>query len=151
MTPPARDQIFVSYSHKDQKWRDELQTMMAPYIRQGRFKVWDDTQIKPGDVWKDEIEKALALARVGVLLVTASFLASDFIAKNELPPLLEAAEKEGVTIFWIYFSSCAYKITPIARFQAAHDPKVALDRLSFEERQAILIEVSAGLDEIVNS
>jgi hypothetical protein len=148
---PKREHVFVSYSHKDQRWRDELQTMLAPFVQAGSMKVWDDTQIKPGAIWRNEIEKALKGAKVAVLLVTANFLASDFITKNELPPLLEAAQNEGVTIFWIYFGSCNYEVTRIAEFQAAHDPSQALDRKSFEERQAILSEICAKLDHLIGA
>ena len=42
--------------------------------------------------WKEEIEEALSDAVIAVLLISADFLASDFIVDNELPPILEGAE-----------------------------------------------------------
>jgi hypothetical protein len=141
----TREKIFVSYSHKDKKLFEEFKTMIAPAIQRGSVDLWDDQTIPPGAKWEDEIQKALASASVAVLVVSQNFLASRFISKDELPPLLKAAREEGVTIFWIYLSSCLYQRTEIASYQAAHDISQPLDCLSKARRQAVLSEICAKL------
>jgi hypothetical protein len=103
--------------------------------------VWDDTHIQTGGKWKEEIEKALARASVAVLMVSSDFLASDFIAEHELPPLLAAAEKEGVKIIWIPVTFCLYDETEIADYQAAHNPNQPLDGLSPTELNQVLVKI----------
>ncbi len=83
----ARTNVFISYSHKDKKWLERLQAHLKPLERAGLVDRWDDTRIEAGDEWRKEIRQALDAARVVVLLVSADFMASDFIAKDELPPL----------------------------------------------------------------
>jgi hypothetical protein len=141
----VRDKIFVSYSHKDKKLFEEFRTMLAPAIQNGTVDLWDDTRIAPGAKWEDQIEAALASASVAVLLVSPNFLASHFIVKQELPPLLKAAEEDGVTIFWLYLSACLYEQTEIGSYQAAHDISQPLDRLSKSQRQGVLSEACGRL------
>lgn len=142
---PTRNKIFVSYSHKDGRLFEEFKTMLAPAIQRGLVDLWDDQKIPPGATWKEEIQNALASASIAVLLVSQNFLASHFIAEKELPPLLKAAREDGVTIFWIYLSSCLFEQTEIASYQAAHDISRPLDRLPKSQRQAVLSETCAKL------
>jgi hypothetical protein len=112
--------VFISYSHKDDAWLEKLLTMLKPMVRNKTVAVWYDKRIRPSQEWRQEIDNAMSAASVGILLVTKHFLASDFIADNELPYLIEAAKSRGVKLLWILVSPCAYPETDLERIQAVN-------------------------------
>lgn len=138
---PARDQVFISYSHKDFKWLEELQTQLEPYVRNAKIKVWDDTKIRAGANWRYDITQALESAKVAVLLVSPNFLASKFITDKELPSILEAAKSEGVTILWVPVRSSSFEETPIEAYQAAHPPERPLASMTTAARDKAFVEI----------
>lgn len=131
------NKAFVSYSHTDVEHLARMQIHLAPYIREKKVDVWDDTRIKPGSRWKEEIKQAIALARVAILLVSADFLASEFIAQNELPPLLDAAEQQGMLVLSVILSPCAFEWSKLARYQSLNAPSSPLIKMPRWEQEAI--------------
>lgn len=145
----AEGSIFVSLSHRDERWLHELQNHLGPYLRNRSLAVWDDTEIAPGTKWKDEIEQVLNAATVAILLVSPNYLASDFIANEELAPLLQAAETRGLPIGWIAVSTSAYKETLIAQYQAVNDPAMPLDRLAKPQRNREWIRIGEWVNGLI--
>lgn len=136
-----RSGVFVSYSHADRDWLDRLRTHLAPYVRGERLDLWDDTKIPVGADWAAEIDRALREARVAVLLVTPDFLASDFIARVELPAILRRAGSD-LTVVWIPISASAYEATSLKNFQAAHDPVCPLSSLPKPKQDEAMVAIS---------
>jgi hypothetical protein len=150
VSPSARSQVFISYSHKDRCWLNRLKTMLVPLTRPAKISIWDDSVIDAGEKWRDKIKEALASAKVAVLLVSPDFLASDFIEKHELPPLLEAAEKRGLKILWVAVSQSFYEETEIEAYQAVNDPLKPLDSLRRAEANRALAEICKEIKKAAN-
>ena len=136
-SPADSGTVFISYSHADRAYLARLQQYLAPYVRSGAIPLWDDTQIKPGDDWKRGIERALDSARVALLLVSVGFLASEFVAKEELPRLLAAAEARGTRILPVILTPCLFRRTTLSRFQAINEPARPLSGLSQHEQDLV--------------
>ena len=140
-----KNRIFVSYSHRDREWLERLQAMMNPFLRKGELELWDDTRLKAGQKWLDEIRSALASCRVAVLLVSRDFLASDFIYREELPVILNAAKSGEIRLLWVYLSPALYEETPIKGYQAAYDPTRPLASLTTVEQDDALKRIAIGI------
>ena len=145
----ARKTVFVSYAHKDRKWAEELLTFLAPWIRDKRVDLWDDSRIQAGDNWKAEIQQAIQVASVAVLLVTKDFLASDFIAEQELPMLLDRATQKEIRIAWIAVGYSSFEQTPLAQFQAVNDPQHPLTTLARPERDKAMVDIAKKIADTV--
>jgi hypothetical protein len=139
---PARKHVFLSYSHADRKWLERLRINLKPLERDHNMTVWDDSRIGAGTEWRSEIRQAIDSAKVAVLLVSPDFLASDLIASNELPPLLDTGLKEGLTILWIAVRPSVYRQTVLERYQSANDPARPLATMTSANRDKELVAIS---------
>lgn len=147
----SRTRAFISYSHKDGRFLDELHDHLAFFERQGLIDVWDDRKLKPGDPWEDEIKRAIKSARVGILLISPAFLASEFVAHKELPPLLAAAKSEGALLLSIIVQPCLFQHTLLSQFQTVNDPAKPLSELSQSKRHRVWMRVAELINEALNT
>lgn len=143
-----RSKVFISYSHADAKWLEQLQVHLAPLERNGLIERWDDELIAPGDRWRQEISKGLAQARVAILLVSPTFMASEFIQSQELPALLSAAQRDGLSILPVIISPCL--MGGLAEFQAVNPPNRPLVDLSRGDRDRVWVRVAECVTTAMN-
>lgn len=126
--------IFISYSHADEKWLAILKKHLKVLERYSdSVEYWADTKLRGGDKWREEITAAICRANVAILLASTDFLASDFIASDELPPILRKAEDKGTRILPLIVSPCAFEISEISEFQAINNPERTLADLADDE------------------
>jgi hypothetical protein len=152
VSPPApRGLMFVSYSHADEYWLSRLQVHLKPLAREGRIELWADTEIQVGDEWRIEIRKAVESCAVAILLISADFMASDFIDQNELPPLLDAARQRGVRILPVLVSSSYFEDSDLGRYQALNPPSKPLDMVSKGEQEAVFAKLHKAIRSVLLS
>ncbi len=135
-----RNKVFVSYSHFDQEILADVKRHFKPFIKDLDF--WDDTRILPGQIWKEEIRKAINETKIAILLVSTDFLGSDFITTNELPPLLEAADKDGATILVVILKPVLFEEFPsLNKFQTMNPPNKPLSKMDTNEKEDLLVNL----------
>jgi hypothetical protein len=147
---PRRTTIFVSYCHRNRRWVQRLRVHLTPYDRLGVLDLWDDTRIAPGDQWRSEIRGAIDRAAASILLISPDFLASEFVATEELPKLLAKAERGGSRIFPIIVEPCELSTHPrLATFQAVNSPDKPLAEMQRVEAERVLVRAAKAIGRLL--
>jgi hypothetical protein len=79
--------VIANVRTTSENW-DGSKVFLKPLVESKRLQLWADTDIRIGDEWHPEIIRAIERSSVALLLISADFLASDFIMKQELPVLI---------------------------------------------------------------
>lgn len=145
-----RNKVFISYCHKDREYVDAIKKHFKPF--QAGLNLWEDTEIKPGQKWKKEIEKAINQAKVAIILVSADFLASEFIANNELPQLISVAENEGAALLAVILKPCLFEdMEHLSQFQAMNAPTNPVISMNEVAREALYVNIVRQTRRILNN
>jgi hypothetical protein len=115
----AAPSVFISYSHKDEDWKDRLVTHLGVLEQERILDLWEDRCIEAGNDWELEIETAINKAAVAILMISANFLTSKFILSNEVPELLERRKQQGMLIVPIIIKPCVWsRVKWLSKLQA---------------------------------
>lgn len=135
-----RHKIFVSYSHKDEKYRQDVETSLRTlnYTENKLdFEWWDDKKIVPGSDWEQSIESKIEGATIGILIVSRNFLASEFIMRKEVPVLLEKMQNDGTRLLTIVAGACLFEKHFFRKYQTINPPNRPLSSLGDHEQELI--------------
>lgn len=119
---PKTLKAFISYSKFDGEsnreginYLEEFKETLSPLTTHNNLiETWDDTNLFPGENWDNRIKECLETSDIIFLLVSNSFLNTNYIIKNELKIAFEREKKGSCIVIPIIIRDCAY--TDIAWF-----------------------------------
>ncbi|AMY07804.1 hypothetical protein LuPra_00985 [Luteitalea pratensis] len=113
-----RNRLFISYSHLDTKWLDAITEQLAVLQAEGLVSICDDTKLQVGENWYEQLNEIMLGARLGLLLISAPFLNSEFVRKEEVPRLFDQHAAVGMKIYPLLVEPCPWKrVEWLARLQ----------------------------------
>ena len=143
--------VFFSYSHEDEKLRDELAKHLKSLERQNKIEPWHDRKIVPGTDWRKELDSQLNSADIILLLVSPSFVDSDFCYCTELEQARkrhDAGEACIIPVFLRPLDLEALEGTPLQTLQGLPEPTNPIT--TWENRDKAFVEVAQGIRAAVN-
>lgn len=139
--------IFISYAHEDKDYCTRLAKHFRPMERQGKVKVWTDGEIEQGDLWDDEIKKALTGAEIVLFLISSDFVFSDYIDSVEMNSARERYAKGEVIIIPVIIRHCDFSSLELSRFQAA--PSGGKPISSWNDHDEAYVDVINGMKRVI--
>ena len=141
--------IFISYSHRDEDLKEELEVHLSTLKRQGKINPWQDRVLEAGTEWDPQIKAALELAHIILLLITPRFMASDYIHDVELSRAIERHQAGTASVIPIILKPTDLTDTPIAKLQAL--PKDAKPITRWEDQDEAFLNVVTGIRRVVDT
>jgi hypothetical protein len=136
-------EVFFSYSHRDEKLRDKLALHLSILQRQGVIKAWHDRKISAGTEWAKAIDDKLNSADMILLLISDSFLASDYCYDIEMLRALERHERDEARVIPIILKPVDWSGAPFGKLQAF--PINAKPVTKWSNRDAAFANIAQGI------
>jgi parallel beta-helix repeat (two copies)/parallel beta-helix repeat (two copies) len=144
-------EVFISYSHKDELLRDELEKHLSILKRQKLILTWFDRKIGAGEEWKGQIDEHLDSAQVILLLISADFLASDYCYDVEMIRAMERHESGEARVIPIILRPVDWKDAPFGKLQARPTNAEPVISKSWGSIDEAFVDVARGLREAIGS
>jgi Leucine-rich repeat (LRR) protein len=101
---------FFSYSKHDVAYLEAFKNQLSALQREGKIRFWDDRYIQPGDAWDEKIKDALHTSDIIFLLMSADFIATDYIWETEIPRALERHAAREARVIPIKIRACDWTV-----------------------------------------
>lgn len=116
--PADAVRIFVSYAREDKHWLDpkhrfNLVPFLVDSLRRQNVEFWIDQKLVIADQYQPLIESEIDRAQVALLIVSQSFLNSEFIEKVELPRIADRARRGELLIAPVLVEPCDWRDFPL--------------------------------------
>ena len=142
--------VFISYSHQDMEFRENLESHLSLLKRDGVISVWHDHMIQPGDDWEMEISEHLLYADVILMLISPHFVQSDYCWEKEMSVALKRHDEGNAIVIPIIVRPLAdWESSPLGTLQAL--PSGAKPVSKWRPQDDAYVSIAKGIKRVLDS
>lgn len=141
--------VFLSYAHKDEDIKEELDNHLSALKRSDKISTWNDRELPAGAEWDKTIKAELENADIVLLLISKDFIKSDYIWNIEIKRAIEKHENGTAVVIPIFCKSCDFEGMPFEKLQGL--PRDARFIASQPDKDQVFTEVAKGIRKIVEA
>ncbi len=141
--------VFISYSHKDESHRDELEKQLKVLERSDLISAWDDRDIDAGEEWRTKIDANLESAQIILLLISANFMASDYCHDIEMQRAMQKHDSGEARVIPILLSHVDWKDSPFAKIQMLPSNSRPITSEKWVNTDAAFYDVEQGIKRVI--
>ena len=135
---PKPLEVFFSYSHRDEKLRDKLAAHLRLLQRQDVITGWYDRKIGAGVEFEGQIDEHLNSAAIILLLVSSSFLDSDYCYDIEMKRAMERHQAGEARVIPVILRDCVWHGAAFGSLEALpKDGKPIMGRAWEKQRRGV--------------
>jgi hypothetical protein len=135
--------VFISYAHQDDRFRAALVEHLALLQHQGAVEVFHDRSIAAGAEWTNQIDQWLEQASIVVLLISASFIASQYCYQREMRRSLERHDRGDASVLPVIVRPCDWQDAPFSHLQVL--PRDGKPVSLWADQDAAWVDVLEGI------
>lgn len=110
--------LFISYAHRDEGLKTQLDKHLTPLKLQKIIEKWSDRQIEGGQDWAHQIDSNLKSADIILLLVSPDFVSSEYCAGVELQEAMKRYRSGDAVVVPVILEPCDWKWLDFGKLQA---------------------------------
>jgi tetratricopeptide (TPR) repeat protein len=138
--------VFFSYAHRDKGFRDRLEEHLSNLKYRGLITTLYDGEISAGEEWAQQIDIYLNKAHIILLLISASFMASEYCYSIEMRRALERHERQEAHVIPILLRPVLFTDAPFAKLQML--PTNGKPVIQWRDRDSAFVDIAYAIERV---
>ncbi len=139
--------LFFSYARQDKGLRDKLEEHLSNLKYRGLISTWHIREIGAGEDWQQQVDIHLESAHIILLLISSSFMASQYCYSMEMTRAMERHQQGKARVIPVLLRPVLFSGAPFAMLKML--PSNEKPVVNWRNRDSAFVDIALGIERVV--
>ena len=139
--------LFFSYARQDRGLRDKLEEHLSSLKYRELISTWHIREIGAGEDWQQQVDIHLESAHIILLLISSSFMASQYCDSMEMTRAMERHQQGKARVIPVLLRHVLFTGAPFAMLKML--PSNGKPVANWRSRDSAFVDIALGIERVV--